>query len=326
MTEQVRYADVEAAAERLEGVANRTPVATSRTLDERLGASLFLKCESFQRAGAFKFRGAYNALSIHREANPDQPVVTFSSGNHAQAVALAGSLLGIETTIVMPKDAPAVKLAATRGYGAEVVLYDRAEEDREAKAHELAAEQEAAVLPAYDDARIIAGQGTAARELFQKVGPLDLLVVCCGGGGVLAGSALAARALSPGCRVIGVEPAAGDDGVRSFQSGELVSVHDPQTIADGARTPSLGLLNFAVIKESVADMVSVEDNELIEALRFAWERLKLVVEPTGVLGLAALLCGRIEVPAGSRVGVIVTGGNVDVAKVAQWIAERPETD
>lgn len=316
----VGYPDVAAAAARLDGVAHRTPVLTSRTLDDRVGAEVHLKCENFQRAGAFKFRGAYNTLWLHREMNPEQPVVTFSSGNHAQAVALAGSLLGVATTIVMPHDAPSVKLAATRGYGAEVVLYDRGEENREAKAKAIAEATGAAVIPAYDDARIIAGQGTASMELFEEVGALDFLLICCGGGGVLAGGALAAAELAPECRVIGVEPKQADDGLRSFHSGSLVSISDPQTIADGARTPSLGELNFAVIRELVAEMVAVEEDEIVEAVRFAWERLKIVAEPTGVLALAALLAGRIEGVEEQRIGVVITGGNVDIGTVAKLLS------
>jgi len=312
------YDDVAAAARRLDGVANTTPVLTSRTLDQRLGARVFLKCENLQRVGAFKFRGAYNALSRLSPAARAAGALAYSSGNHAQAVALAGSLLGIDTTIVMPRDAPAVKLAATRGYGAEVVTYDRAHQRREKIGAHLAAEHGLALVPPFDHADVIAGQGTAARELLIHTGRLDLLLTPCGGGGLLSGSALAARALSPGCRVVGVEPAAGDDATRSFHSGRLVRVEDPDTIADGARTAALGDLTFPLVRRLVDDMVTVDDDALVEAMRFAFERMKLVIEPTGVLGLAALLRGWVA-GVGGRVGVIISGGNVDARQLAGWL-------
>lgn len=303
------YRDVQRAAERLAGIAHRTPVHTSRTLDAWTEASLFFKCENFQRAGAFKFRGAYNALSCLDDESKRRGVLTYSSGNHAQALALAGRILGVPTLIVMPRDAPAVKLEATQGYGAEIVLYDRDETSREALGSRLAAERGLTVVPPYDDERIVAGQGTAAKELLEEVGPLDVLVVPCGGGGLLSGTALSAHALAPECRVIGVEPEAGDDGCRSFRSGVLQRIENPVTIADGARTPSLGVLTFSIIREHVFDMVSVPDEALLRAMRLLWERLKLVVEPTGALGLAAILEGRIQV-TGARVGIILSGGNV----------------
>jgi threonine dehydratase len=308
----VTYDDVAAAAERLRGVAHRTPVATSRTLDERLSARLFLKCENLQRAGAFKFRGAYNATAKLAPAERARGVLTYSSGNHAQAIALACRLLGAQATIVMPRSAPAAKRRATEGYGARIVAYDPAKAKREEIAEELRREGDPVLVPPYDHADVIAGQGTAARELFEEVGGLDLLLVPCGGGGLLSGSALSARALAPRCRVVGVEPELADDATRSFKTGTLHTVDNPPTIADGARTPSLGKLTFPLVRENVDDMVTVSDGDLVEAMRFAWERMKLVVEPTGVLGLSAALTRRIDVE-GKRVGVILSGGNVDLA-------------
>jgi threonine dehydratase len=311
------YTDIERAARQIDGVAHRTPVATSRTVDHRTGARVFFKCENFQRAGAFKFRGAYNALS---QLNPEQRrrgVVAFSSGNHAQAVALAGQLLDIPRVIVMPTDSPAVKRAATSDYGAEIVLYDRDREDREAIGRQLADERGLTVIPPYNHRDIIAGAGTAARELIEATGPLELLLVPCGGGGLLSGSALAAKALSPGCRVIGVEPAAGDDATRSFHTKSLQTVRNPITVADGARTPSLGTLTFPLVLEHVADMMTVDDVALLRAMFFLWERLKLVVEPTGALAAAALLEGHVDV-AVARVGVILSGGNVDLSEIDAW--------
>ena len=305
------YDDVAAAAARLNGIANRTPVATSRTLNARTGASVFCKCENFQRTGAFKFRGAYNALSQLTPAQRQRGVLTYSSGNHAQAVALAGQLLGIPTTIIMPSDAPVVKLAATRGYGAEVILYHREETTREALAQRLAEERGLPIIPPYDHPHIVAGQGTAAHELFEETGPLDMLLVCCGGGGLLSGSAISAKTLAPGCRVVGVEPAQADDATRSFHTGRLHTVHNPDTIADGARTPSLGTVTFPLVLHYVDDMVTVSEDALRRAMFFLWERMKLVVEPTGALAVAALLDGVVSVP-GARVGALISGGNVDL--------------
>lgn len=313
-----------AARQRLESVAHRTPVASSRTLDERVGAQVFLKCENLQRMGAFKFRGAYNTIAQLPDEQRKRGVVAFSSGNHAQAVALVARMLGIPATIVMPSFAPAIKLEATRGYGAEAVFYDRAGEAREAMALRLARERGLTLIPPFDHPDIIAGQGTASLELIEEVGPLDTLLVPVGGGGLISGSALAARVLSPGCRVIGVEPESGDDGARSFRSGRLERVEHPETIADGARTPSLGPLTFALIRRLVSDMTTASDPELVRAMRFVWERMKLIVEPTGVLGLAPLLSGRLKLP-GQRVGVILSGGNVDMTQARGWFAETPET-
>src|SRR5438105_14845784 len=303
------YADVEDAARQIAGVAHRTPVVTSRTVDARTGASVFFKCENLQRGGAFKFRGAYNALSRLSGDQRRKGVVTFSSGNHAQAIALAGRVLGIPRVIVMPSDAPAVKRVATQGYGGEVVLYDRERDDREAIGRGLAAERGLTLIPPYDHPHIIAGQGTAARELLEDVGPLDSLFVPCGGGGLLSGSALAARAMSPGCRVVGVEPAAGDDATRSFRTRQLQTVRNPRTIADGARTPSLGTLTFPLVLEHVSDMMTVDDPVLLKTMLYLWERLKIVVEPTGALAAAAAIEGHAAI-RGARVGIILSGGNV----------------
>jgi threonine dehydratase len=318
----VSFEDVVAAAERLRGVAHRTPVATSRTLDARLGARLFLKCENLQRAGAFKFRGAYNAIAKLTREERARGILTYSSGNHAQAVALAGRILGARATVVMPQDAPVAKRRATEGYGARIVAYDPAKEKREDVAERLRREGEPVLIPPYDHRDVIAGQGTAARELFEEVGELDMLLVCCGGGGLLSGSALSARRMSPRCRVVGVEPELADDATRSFKTGVLHTVSSPPTIADGARTPSLGKLTFPLVRANVDDMVTVSDDDLLHAMRFAWERMKLVVEPTGVLGLAAAYRGKVDV-AGRRVGVIVSGGNVDLDSALELFRRVP---
>ena len=316
----VTYADIEAAARRLEGVAHRTPVMRSRTADAMAGARLHFKCENLQRMGAFKFRGAYNALASLDEAARKRGVVAFSSGNHAQAVALAGRLLGITTTIVMPADAPAVKVAATRGYGANVVMYDRAKgEDREQVAAKIAKETGAGVIPPFDHRDVIAGQGTAAKELIEDVGALDYLFVCTGGAGLLSGCAIAATHLAPGCKVIGVEPAAGDDAARSFRTRQLVHIPLPDTIADGARTQSLGALTFPLVLRHVTDIITVTDRQLLDAMRFIWERMKLVVEPTGALAAAGVLSGALDV-RDKRVGIILSGGNVDLKAVAGLLA------
>jgi len=314
----VTYADVAAAAATLAGHAHRTPVLTSRTVDARTGARVYFKCENFQRIGAFKFRGAFNALSRLPDEQKRRGVLAYSSGNHAQAVALAAQLLGMEAVIVMPRDAPQVKLAATRGYGAEVVTYDKHAETREALAARIAAERGLAVIPPYDHPHVIAGQGTAAKELFEETGPLDWLLVCCGGGGLISGCALAAHALSPGCRVVGVEPEAGDDATRSFRTRTLQTCHNPDTIADGARTHSLGKLTFPLVLRYVHDMVTVDDTALLRAMLYLWERMKIVVEPTGALAAAGLFEGRVDA-RGARVGVIVSGGNVDLADVCARI-------
>jgi len=313
------FADVESAARQIAGVAHKTPVATSRTVDAKTGATVFFKCENLQRGGAFKFRGAYNALSRLDADARRRGVVTFSSGNHAQAIALAGQVLDIPRVIVMPTDAPAVKRRATEGYGGEVVQYDREREDREAIGRRLASERGLSLIPPYDHPHIIAGQGTAARELIEEVGALDYLFAPCGGGGLLSGTALAARALAPRCRVIGVEPAAGDDAARSFRTKSLQTVNNPKTVADGARTPSLGTLTLPLVLDNVDDVVTVDDPTLLRTMFYLWERLKLVVEPTGALGAAAALEGTTSI-RGARVGVILSGGNVDLTQIASWLA------
>jgi threonine dehydratase len=312
------FADVESAARQIAGTAHRTPVATSHTVNDRTGAEVFFKCENLQRAGAFKFRGGYNALSRLDADARTRGVVTFSSGNHAQAIALAGQVLDVPRVIIMPSDAPAVKIAATKGYGGEVVLYDRDREDREAIGRRLASERGLSLIPPYDHPHIIAGQGTAARELIEEVGALDFLFVPCGGGGLLSGSAIAARAMAPACRVIGVEPAAGDDATRSFRTKTLQTVHNPKTVADGARTPSLGALTFPLVLQYASDMATVDDATLLRTMFYLWERLKLVVEPTGALGAAAALEGTTSI-RGARVGVILSGGNVEFAQIARWL-------
>ena len=309
------YADVVAASERLQGVAHRTPVLTSATADARSGARLFFKCENFQRMGAFKFRGAYNAIARLTPAQRQAGVVTFSSGNHAQAIALAARLQGVSATIIMPLDAPAAKRAATEGYGGKVLTYDRYREDREAVARRVQQETGATLIAPYDNFDVIAGQGTAAKELFEETGALDYLVVCLGGGGLLAGSALSAAALSPGCKVIGVEPEAGNDGQQSLRAGQVVKIATPSSIADGAHTTHLGELTFPIIQQKVQEIVTVSDAQLIDTMRFFAERMKIVVEPTGCLSAAAVLHG-LAGAAGARVGVIVSGGNVDLRAYA----------
>ncbi|MEM9539473.1 MAG: threo-3-hydroxy-L-aspartate ammonia-lyase [Cyanobacteria bacterium P01_E01_bin.42] len=314
----VTYADIQAAADRLSGVAHPTPVLTSRQFNEKTQSQVFFKCENFQRIGAFKFRGAYNALSQLSPEAQQKGVITYSSGNHAQAVALSGKLLDIPTTIIMPRDAPEVKIAATRSYGAEIILYDRAEAIREKVALELCQERGATLIPPYNHPHVIAGQGTTAKELIEEVGDLDLLLVCCGGGGLLSGCAIAAKTLLPHCRVIGVEPEAGDDGARSFHSKTLQRIDNPNTIADGARTPSLGSLTFPIILEYVDDMVTVSDRALLETMFFLWERLKIVVEPTGALAATALFNRIISAP-GKRIGVTISGGNIELKKLVTFL-------
>ncbi len=307
----ISYADVLAAQERLRGVARETPVVTSRTLDERTGAQIFLKCENLQRIGAFKFRGAWNAISQVPAERRRAGVVAFSSGNHGQAVARVAQMFGIPATIVMPDNAPATKKAATRGYGATVIEYAPAEQSREAIARGLVEEQGATLIPPFDHPHVIAGAGTAALELVQQVGPLDLLLVPCGGGGLLSGSALAAKGAAPGCRVLGVEPLLANDAALSFRTGTLHTIHNPPTIADGTRTPSLGAITFPLVLEHVDDFLEVSEEAIAEAVRFAFYRLKLVVEPSGGLGLAALLDAVLQPAPGARVGVLLSGGNID---------------
>jgi threonine dehydratase len=315
------FSDVQSAANQIRGVAHRTPVVTSQTVNDRTGAEVFFKCENLQRGGAFKFRGAYNALSRLSAEERLRGVVAFSSGNHAQAIALAGRVLGIPRVIVMPSDAPAVKRIATEEYGGEVVLYDREREDREEIGRRLARDRGLTLVPPYDHPHIIAGQGTAALELFEEVGALDYLLTPCGGGGLLSGCALAAHAMAPACRVVGVEPAAGDDGMRSFRTKELQTVNNPKTVADGARTPSLGSLTFPLVLQYVSDMTTVADPPLLKTMFYLWERLKLVVEPTGALAAAAVLENGLPI-GGARVGVVLSGGNVDLSLVPEWLQYR----
>ncbi len=313
------YDDVVSAARRIEGHAHRTPVFTSSTIDHETGAQFFFKCENFQRIGAFKFRGAYNALSCFTDEQKARGVLAFSSGNHAQAIALAAKLLGIGATIIMPEDAPAAKLDATRGYGAKVVTYNRYTEDRDALSKRLADEGGLTLIPPFNHPDIISGQGTATKELIEEVGPLDALFVCLGGGGLLAGSALAAKALSPSCDVYGVEPEAGNDGQQSFRSGKIVHIDVPKTLADGAQTQALGDITFAIIRENARDILTVDDDELVQGMKFFASRMKMVVEPTGCLAFAGALKMAANLK-GKRVGVIVSGGNVDLDKFAALVS------
>jgi threonine dehydratase len=315
----INYADVAAAHARLQGVAHRTPVQTSQTANALTGAQLFFKCENFQRMGAFKFRGAYNALAQFTPEQRKSGVCAFSSGNHAQGVALSAQLLGIPAAIVMPLDSPAVKMTATRGYGAEVITYDRYTQDREAIGRQLAQERGMTLIPPYDHAHVMAGQGTAAIELFEDTGPLDLLLVCLGGGGLLSGCAVVAQQLSPDCRLIGVEPEAGNDVQQSKQLGHIVKIDTPRTIADGAQTQQVGQLTFPVIQTLVDDIVTVSDAQLVDAMRFAAARMKMVIEPTGALAMAAAMQGVVDV-RGKRVGVLISGGNIDIAQFAKYLA------
>ena len=314
MNPEVSWRDIEAAHRRISPHAHRTPVLTSGTVDALSGASVFFKCENLQRMGAFKFRGAYNALSQLGAEDKRRGVVAYSSGNHAQAVALAGRLLQVPVVIVMPEEAPRVKLEATRGYGAELVLYGK-NDDREKLANRISSERGLTLIPPFDHPHIVAGQGTAAKELIEDAGPLELLLVPCGGGGLLSGCAVAAKHLNPGCRVIGVEPAAGDDATRSFKTRTLQTVKDPDTIADGARTSSLGKITYPLVMRYVDDMLTVTDVELLKSMFFLWERMKIVVEPTGALAACALLEKKLDVK-GKRVGVLLSGGNVDVKTIS----------
>lgn len=319
MTDNLQYSDVEQAAARLDGAAHRTPVLSSTTANARTGGQLFFKCENYQRMGAFKFRGAYNAIARFDDAQRAAGVLTFSSGNHAQAIALSARLAGIKATIIMPNDAPALKIQATREYGGDVIFYDRFTENREEIARRLAEERGMTLIPPYDHPDVICGQGTAAKELFEEVGSLDILLVPLGGGGLLAGCALAASGLSPDCKVIGVEPEAGNDGQQSLRRGEIVHIGVPKTIADGAMVTHIGEHNFEVIKRRVDDIVLVTDAQLVETMKFFAERMKMVVEPTGCLGAAAALCGVVPV-GGKRVGILISGGNVDLSRFGELVA------
>ena len=320
----ISFDDIAAAANRLRGVAHRTPARTSRTVDERTGATVYFKCENFQRMGAFKFRGGYNALAKFTPQQRKAGAIAFSSGNHAQAIALSARILGMPSVIVMPQDAPAPKVAATRGYqqgqaGSEVVLYDRYTEDREAIGRRIAAERGMTLIPPYDHADVMAGQGTAALELIEDVGPLDALLVCVGGGGLFSGSAVAAHARSPGVKVYGVEPEAGNDVQRSVARGEIVHIDTPRTIADGAQTQACGQLTFPILRDLSTAILTVSDAQLVATMRFFAERMKMVVEPTGCLAAAALMEGAVDLK-GQRVGVIISGGNVDLAAYAALLS------
>jgi len=314
----ISFDDVAAAAQRIAGIAHRTPVLTSSTADALTGASLFFKAENLQRMGAFKFRGGYNSLAQFTPEQRQGGVIAYSSGNHAQAIALSAKLLGMRAVIVMPEDAPAIKIAATRGYGAEVVLYDRYTADREEIGNRLAAEQGLTLIPPYDHPHVMAGQGTATLELIEEIGAPDILLVPLGGGGLLSGAAVTARKLAPDCRIIGVEPEAGNDAQRSLAEGRIVHIETPRTIADGAQTQHLGNYTFPVLRELVDEVVTVSDSELVEAMKFFAGRMKMLVEPTGCLGAAAAFTGRVPV-AGKKVGVILSGGNVDLARFAELI-------
>lgn len=316
--ELATYADIVDAAERIRGVAHRTPVLTSSTANFLSRAELFFKCENFQRMGAFKFRGAYNSVAQFSDKQRKAGVLTYSSGNHAQAIALSAKLLDIKATIIMPNDAPAAKVAATKGYGGDVVLYDRYKEDREEIGRRLSEERGMTLIPPYDHPHVLAGQGTATKELIEEIGRLDYLFVCLGGGGLLSGSALTAKALNPRCKVIGVEPEAGNDGQQSFRKGKIVTIDVPKTIADGAQTTHLGNHTFPIIQKYVDDIVTVTDQQLIETMRFFSQRMKIVVEPTGCLAAAAAMSGMLPI-SNKKVGVIISGGNVDLELYAKFL-------
>jgi len=315
----LQFTDIQDAAARLRGVAHRTPVLTSRTLDDLLGAQVFMKAENLQRMGAFKFRGGYNAVHVLGDAERARGVVAYSSGNHAQAVALAAQLHGCRATIVMPDDAPALKLAATRGYGAQVVIYDRYREDRAAIAQAIVQRVGASLIPPYDHLPVMAGQGTAALELIEDVGALDGLIVCAGGGGFLSGCAVAAKAMLPQVRVYGAEPQAGNDLQQSLRSGHIVRIDVPRTICDGQQTQSVGRQPFEVIRSLVSDVLTADDAAVVQAMRFAFERMKIVLEPSGACALATLIVHR-EQFRGQRVGVTLSGGNVGADRFSELLA------
>lgn len=308
---------IRAAHDRIAYYIHKTPVMRSATVNSRLKAEMFFKCENFQITGSFKYRGATNAILQLSEESRKNGVLTFSSGNHAQALAKAGRIHGVPVTVIMPENAPAIKKAATEGYGAEIILYRPDESSREELGRELSESRGLTLIPPYDHPHIIAGQGTASKELLEEVPELDQLYVCAGGGGLLSGSVIAANALAPKCEIFGVEPEAGDDICRSFKSGKIETVFNPNTIADGARTPSASELTFGIIKERVTDMISVSDSTLIECMSFYSERMKMIVEPTGCLSLAALFNGNRDV-SGKRIGVIISGGNVDLRDLSGY--------
>jgi threonine dehydratase len=314
----ISFEDVLGAAGRIEGIAHRTPILTSSTADDLTGANLLFKAENLQRMGAFKFRGGYNSLAQFTDAQKAGGVIAYSSGNHAQAIALSAKLLDMRAVIIMPEDAPSIKIAATKGYGAEVVLYDRYTADREEIGRRLAAEQGLTLIPPYDHPHVMAGQGTAVLEMIQDSGTFDVLLVPLGGGGLLSGSAVVSRKLSPHCRIVGVEPEAGNDGQRSLTEGRIVHIDTPRTIADGAQTQHLGNLTFPVLRQLVDEVVTVSDAELVAAMKFFASRMKMLVEPTGCLGAAAAFSGRVPV-AGKKVGIVLSGGNVDLHRFAELI-------
>ncbi|MBJ2107983.1 threo-3-hydroxy-L-aspartate ammonia-lyase [Proteus terrae] len=314
------YKDVAEAHQRILPYLNKTPVLTSRTINELTGAQFYFKCENFQRMGAFKFRGAMNALSQFNDQQRKNGVVTFSSGNHAQAIALSAKLLGIPATIIMPEDAPKAKMEATKGYGGRVITYNRYTEDREDIGQQLAQKESLTLIPPHDHPHIIAGQGTAAKELFDEVGELDMLFVPLGGGGLLSGSLLSTKALSPQCKIYGVEPLAGNDGQQSLRKGEIIHIDTPKTIADGAQTQHLGNYTFEIIRNNVDDILTATDEELISAMQFYAQRMKIIVEPTGCLSLAAARQFGDKLK-GKKIGIIISGGNVDIAQYGHFLAQ-----
>ncbi|QHP76504.1 threo-3-hydroxy-L-aspartate ammonia-lyase [Proteus vulgaris] len=314
------YKDVAEAHQRILPYLNKTPVLTSRTINELTGAQFYFKCENFQRMGAFKFRGAMNALSQFNDQQRKNGVVTFSSGNHAQAIALSAKLLGIPATIIMPEDAPKAKMEATKGYGGRVITYNRYTEDREEIGQQLAQKEGLTLIPPYDHPHIIAGQGTATKELFDEVGELDMLFVPLGGGGLLSGSLLSTKALSPDCKVFGIEPLAGNDGQQSLRKGEIIHIDTPKTIADGAQTQHLGNYTFEIIRNNVDDILTATDEELISAMQFYAQRMKIIVEPTGCLSLAAARQFGDKLK-GKKIGIIISGGNVDIAQYGHFLAQ-----
>lgn len=314
------YKDVAEAHQRILPYLNKTPVLTSRTINELTGAQFYFKCENFQRMGAFKFRGAMNALSQFNDQQCKNGVVTFSSGNHAQAIALSAKLLGIPATIIMPEDAPKAKMEATKGYGGRVITYNRYTEDREEIGQQLAQKEGLTLIPPYDHPHIIAGQGTATKELFDEVGELDMLFVPLGGGGLLSGSLLSTKALSPQCKIYGVEPLAGNDGQQSLRKGEIIHIDTPKTIADGAQTQHLGNYTFEIIRNNVDDILTATDEELISAMQFYAQRMKIIVEPTGCLSLAAARQFGDKLK-GKKIGIIISGGNVDIAQYGHFLAQ-----
>jgi threo-3-hydroxy-L-aspartate ammonia-lyase len=321
--EQVTFEDVQRAASALQGVAHRTPVHTSTYLNELTGGSLFLKCENFQRTGAFKFRGGFYAVSRLSDAERHSGVLTYSSGNHAQALALAGKLQGVAVSVIMPDDAPVIKKRATAGYGAEIILYNKYDISREELAAQISTERHLPVIPPYDHVHVIAGQGTSCMELHEEIEELDMVLTPCGGGGLLSGSSISTRALNPSCKIVGVEPEQADDALRSFESGEIQTVSNPETIADGARTPFLGKITFPIILQNVDKMVSVSEQSIIQAMALVWERMKIVIEPTAALGIAAILERKVDA-RGKRIGIVISGGNVDIRTTSGLFASVPD--